>query len=721
MEKPTRTLMLEKEYKESASIFHENNYDYNLHYSANNLYSDLPQWEKIARATHYALINQDIYIYPSDKIIGRIFFNNIKNVEKICPDLDFSTSPRNKVASEIDYLDEFCDTCHFFDKKITKGHIAWLWDRILHHGVDGLIKMFKTQLDNAKDQKAVEFYSGVLIVLDAIIIWNNKHIQKLKELKMYDLAEICERVPQYPARNFKEAVQAYHMQHIMVLSENPYGGNSPGRLDYYLYPYLEQDLKEGTCTLEEAREIIDELFLRIDESVHIRDQWGITISIGGSHKNGTSAVNKLTYIMIESIIGLNITHPLLYPRMPKNPPKEYIDLCVKYILNGNNRAQILNDEAIIKAVVNSGVRYTDAVEYVCGGCMEVSPMGMQSDFLFQGWNNIPKFVEVAITGGQCLVTGKQLKGTKFKGLENYTNFEDFYIDFENELQRIIHIYFHIQDIASEEAAKSRPAYLLCSMLDDCLTTGRNHHDGGARYHNYGSAPIGIANAADSLFAIKKAVFDDKICTASSLVSALKTNYEGNENLRLKLLNIPKYGQENNEADDFAKKVMLSISKAYSSYKNRFGGIGLPIVLTFTFGATASKLLGAGADGSFSGKMVSHGLTPQSSAMINGITSAINSNLNMPTEIFSGGASTMWDFDSDWINEDLLKTILEVFLDGGGQIFQGNTTSVDDLIKAQNNPEDFYNLIVRVGGFSARFVNLNTDIQNDIIFRYRHNK
>lgn len=718
MPKSERTDMLEKALLESGKNPPVNHYDVDLHEAAIHKYGHLPKWEKIARATHDALVNQDIYIEDYDKIIGRVYFERRVGAKEIDSDFDCSEEPLKWAQKEIPGYDELC-AYHLIEYGAWRGHIAWQWDKILHHGISGIRKMYTTALANAADEKAEQFYRGVLIELDAVTEWNKKHVEELRRMGMDEMADICEKVPEYPAETFHEAVQAFFIQYIMVLSENPYGGNSPGRLDYYLWPYLENDLKKGICTLEKARELVDELFLRFDETVHNMDGFGITISIGGCNRNGSSAVNPLTYIMIESIMDMNITHPLLYPRIPKNAPEEYIKLCAKYMKHGHNRAQIINDEAVIKAMMNSGVSYSDATEYVCGGCMEISPQGMNSDFLFNGWHNIPKFAELAITGGKCLLSGKTLESVHFKGLTACADFEEFYGEFEREIKRVINLFFKVQDAFSEEAAKSRPAYLLSSMLEDCLMRGRSMHDGGVRYHNYGSAPIGLPNTADAMFAVKKAVFDDKICTAEELVHALETDFEGNERLRLKLQNLPKYGQQNEEVDAMAARVMTTVCNAYSSFRNRFGGTALPMVLTFTFGPEAAKLLGASADGSHAGKMVAQGVTPQSSSMNAGITAAMGSNLKMPMELFTGGASTMWDFDPQWASEELLEAILKTFIEGGGHIFQGNTTDVQELIEAQKRPEDYGHLIVRVGGFSARFTSLNEKLQNDIITRYRH--
>lgn len=245
------------------------------------------------------------------------------------------------------------------------------------------------------------------------------------------------------------------------------------------------------------------------------------------------------------------------------------------------------------------------------------------------------------------------------------------------------------------------------------------HGGGARYHDYGSTPMGLPNTADYLFAIKKAVFDDHLCTAGELITALKANFEGYADLQKKLRTLPKYGQENAEADDMMAKLCRDVSEIYSSYRTRFGGKGKLIILTFIFGPQAGALLGATADGNPAGKPVAQGVTPQSSSMVKGITAAMNSCAKLPFHIFNGGASTMWDLDCAWATDEMIQSLLLTFFEKGGQIYQGNTTDVESLRKAQETPEEYHQLIVRVGGFSARFVNLDRELQDEIISRVRH--
>jgi len=688
------------------------------HASALTLFKDCPQWEKTARAMAYAIVNQDVEVLPGDTIGGRVSHIHELPPDEIDPDLDYRTEARAEFMKLYPEAEELWANQLIGGSAV--GHITWFFDRILSLGVTGLRARFEEALTHAKDEEAEQFYKGVLILLDALMEFNDKHIEACRAAGNPELAERMAKVPRYPSKTFREAVQAFFMQHIIVMKENPFGGNGPGRLDYYLWPYLERDLAAGRCTLEEAREIIDELFLRIDERLYGRDGWVEAIVVGGTHPNGCSAVNPLTYIMVESIMDLDITHPSVYVRLPENPPEELITLCARYMTAGRNRAQILYDPAVIGALVERGTPPRDAVEYACGGCMEVGVQGMTSDYLYIGYHNPMKMLELMITGGVCLKTGEAVGAFRArKSLAGYDNFESFYADFIKEADRLTKIYLHEQDVYSERAQKARPSYLISSMIDDCLERGRNMHAGGARYHDYGGTHLALPNVADGLYAIKRAVFEDKICTAEELIAALKANFEGYARLQAKLRAIPKYGTDHTDADAMARRVASDFSDMYLTYRTRWGGKGKPVILTFVYAPLAAAILGATADGGNAGRLIAHGVTPQSGSMTEGITAAINSVGCMPFEKFAGGASTMWDFDSSWATVPIIEAIIRTFIEKGGQIFQGNTTPLEELLEAQKHPEDHKQLIVRVGGYSARFVTLSKELQSDIIGRMRH--
>ena len=711
--KQLETLCAQRATEENINHF-QNDY----HTAALTQFKDLPLWEKAARSMAYAIEQMEVYAHPEDRIGGRTYYAHIHPVDQVDPSLDANTQG-DKLFEQL-YPEAEEIKRNQLIGSASRGHIAWHWERLLAMGVEGLQNQVQDLLANTDDDLAKEFYQGILIELDALLAFNDKHIPVYEAMGNTELAERMRKVPLKPAETFREAVQAFFMQHIVVMSENAFGGNSPGRLDYHLWPYLERDLAAGRCTLEEAKEIVDELFLRIDERIHTRDAWGETIVVGGTHPDGTSAVNPLTYIMTQTMIDLNITHPYFYIRLPENPPKELWDLATTYLMEGHNRAQILSDSAMIRALQAKGVPYTDAVHYCCGGCMEVSVHGAHSDFLYSGWQNIPKMLELMITGGICLRTGNKLNSWKAdKGLAAYTDFESFYQDFIAEARRLTRIYMLHQDIHSKVAETARPSYLISSMIDDCLGRGRNMHAGGARYHDYGASPAGLPNVADALYALSQAVFAQKICTGQELIDALKADFKGYEVLQKQLRGIKKFGTDDVHADELAVRLVGDFADIYNTYTTRHGGHGMPIILTFQYAPRAAANLGATADGRNAFGTIAHGLTPYSASMTEGVTAAINSCTKLPYEKIGGGASTMWDFDSNMINPKLMEAILKTFVQKGGQIFQGNTTPVEDLLKALEKPEDYGHLLVRVGGYSARFVNLEKGLQQDIINRMRH--
>lgn len=698
----------------------QSSFNRDLHKASSEIYADLPRWENQARSMAYAVTNQNIHIKPYDKLIGRVYYRNEIKPEKISPHIDFNTVPRRESQETDPVYTELAK--YQFVTYGTPGHIAWDWNFILKRGTEGIRKRCLNGLSRkAGDEKAEQFYNGVLIMLDALEEWNEKHIEELVKMGKTEEAEICRRVPKYPARTFREALQSFFIQHITVMKEDPHGGNSPGRLDYYLWPYLEADLAAGRCTLEEAEELIEELFIRIDERLYYMDTWAEVITLGGTYPSGASSVNPLSYIMIRACMKYDIIHPLVYARLSKNSPEDFVKLCADFVVNGKNRAQLLCDEAIIGALIENGVTETDAVDYVCGGCMEVGIQGRTSDFLFNGYHNLPKLLELCMTGGYSLTDKQQLEHFHHKPLTEFDSFEDFYASFINEAKRVLTLHLDFQDRLSAYSEEMRPAYLQSSMIDDCITKGRNMHGGGARYHDYGSSVIGLPNTADSLTAIKKAVFDEKICTAEQLLCALKADFEGYEELRKKLLALPKYGQENAEADAMAQRVATDLNRIFAGYVNRFGGNGKLVMLTFVWGPVAGGILGATPDGRRAKTPVAHSVTPQGMAMTEGITAAMNSCCTLPFELFSGAASTMWDLDPSIATPDYVAALIKSFFSMGGQIFQGNMTDVEELKKALEAPESYKHLIVRVGGYSARFVNLKKELQTEIIERMRHKR
>jgi formate C-acetyltransferase len=547
-----------------------------------------------------------------------------------------------------------------------------------------------------------------------------KYAQQLRAAGQSEKADICERVPLKPARTFLEAVQSFWFQYNAVIFEDPFGGNGQGRLDWYLWPFLEADLAAGRTTLEEAKELITELFIKIEERFINADGWVEALVVGGRNPDGTVAVNPLSSIIVETIMELKQTHPSVYIRLPDDAPQEFVELATRYVIESGNRAQIFGDDAVISALVAEGTDPVDARHWAAGGCMEVGVQGMCGDLLWAFVHNVAMTFELSINGGKMLLNGEKVSPHD-QELGDYQSFEEVYAGFEKEFEREMGILLRKLDIYLEAYAKYRPSFLLSSMVHDSLERGRTFNEGGARYPNYGGSGTGIPNVGDALYAIKRAVFDEKKYTGQEILEALRANFVGYEAMRNYLKHLPKYGSGNEEATRMTDRVLRTFSDILHRYRTPFGGHARPVILGFIFTVHQGLQVGAMADGRLATTPLSQGMSPQSGAAVQGITTAINDATSLSLEKVSGGASMMWDIDPVWAKPEFVGPVMRAFIKKGGHIFQGNVTSIEELIEAQKHPEDHPDLMVRVGGFSARFCTLDKYLQNEIIERYRYGK
>jgi formate C-acetyltransferase len=690
------------------------------------VYPELPLTERQARTVVYSLKHEPVYLYEYEQLAGQIYQcgPGSGSIDYSGCDLDprwadyaVDTTGAKMVRERLPENEMFVK--YTFGGAIP-GHVTWDYGMILNRGVDELLDEVEGRLSQIHDPKSIEFYKSVIIVLEGVRDWVKEYARALRKAGRNEQAEICERVPVRPARTFREAVQSFWFQYLAVMYENPFGGNGPGRLDWYLWPFLEADLAAGRTTLEEARELITELFIKIDERIHEADGWVEAITVGGRNPDGTSAINPLSSIMIEVIMELKLTHPSVYVRIPDDSPKEFVDLATRYMIESGNRAQFFGDDAIISAQIAEGTEPADARHWAAGGCMEVGVQGMSGDYLWSFVHNVAITFELSVNGGKRLLNGEKVSPHE-EELCDYKNFEEVYAGFEKELERQMSILLRRLDIYLEACNRCRPSFLLSTMTHNCLERGRTLNEGGAKYPNYGGSGTGIPNVGDSLYAIKKAVFDEKRYTGKEILEALRANFVGYETMRSYLRNLPKYGGGNEEATAMTDRVLQTFSKILRRYRTPFGGHGRPVILGFVFSVYQGKDVGAMPDGRLATTPLSQGMSPQSGAAVQGITAAIDDATSLTLENVSGGASMMWDIDPFWAKSEFVGPVLRAFIKKGGHIFQGNVTSADELIEAQKNPEGHEDLMVRVGGFSARFCNLERDLQNEIIGRYRYKK
>ena len=700
-----------------------------------DLYAHLPLPERQARSFAYALANEPVYIHDHTRIAGQTYQRcpGAAGIEAHGSQLDprwqdFAALP---VAARLvrERLPDHAAYAKYFNDGAGLGHVCWDFGRLLKLGSEGVVRMAQDASAKTDDAQAGEFYSCVEIVHHGLIEWVERHVKKLRELageaetgravELREMADICARVPAGPARTFREAVQSFFFQHLAAMFENPQGGNGPGRLDYYLWPYLDADLQAGRITLEDARDLITELFIKLHERIAPSDGWVEAIVVAGRRPDGTSAVNPLSHIIIDVFTELKQTHPSIYVRLHDDAPDDFVDLTVRYLIEGGNRAQVYGDDNMISALHEDGVAIEDARHWCAGGCMEVSPQGCSGDLLFTFAHNVPRTLELVLNAGKLLNGDGEQAIPHTKTLADYDRFDDLLADFEAELERELRLLLARLDIYLECLAKYRPSFLLSSMTHDCMERGRAINNGGARYQDYGGSGVGIPNVGDSLYALKRAVFEDKAFTGQHVLDALRADFEGHDGMCAYLRNLPKYGSGDPEPTALVDRVLRTFCRIIKSHRNPFAGHCRPIILGFTWVVSHGLQVGATPDGRKAGRPLAQSLSPQSGSAAKGITTAITDACALSLQEVGGGGSMMWDIAADWAKPEFVKPLLLTFIKQGGHIFQGNVTSVEQLVEARKRPEEHRDLMVRVGGYSARFVTLSDAMQREIIERHRY--
>ena len=542
-------------------------------------------------------------------------------------------------------------------------------------------------------------------------------------------------MPANPARTFHEALQSLWFTHLVVNLEAAADTEAPGRMDQYLYPLYEKDIREGTITRQEAAELLSCLWVKLNEMEGVK---GLThqqydqgsqfqdVTICGVTKDGKDATNELSYLMLEVTGQMKMPQPPLYIRYHNGISE---DLMVKALQtnrkHGAGNPCFLNDAVTLLKFVDRGVPLTDARDYSATGCIAVRvPNATPGDGTIM-FNKVKAF-ELALNNGIDTRTGKQL-GPATGDPRNFKTYEELYDAFIKQLEHAVHLFYKIYQVFMGRRGELYSNPFISMLQDDCIKTGKNEQQlGGARYPQLHAdyADVGHQNVADSLTAIKKLVFEEKKISMTELLDALAVNFEGKEELRQMLLTAPKYGNDDDYADNTFNEVtsdtMRIMAKpldwaGYPLYILRGGGSG-HYYGGITVGALPDgrKAYVAVADGNLSPVqgMDIKGPTAVilSATKINHTEYAMTTLLNM--KIMPAVVQT---------KEGIRKVIslVKTFFDRGGWHVQFNMIDQETLLEAQKHPEQYRNLMVRVGGYSAYFVELSPEVQNDIISRTQH--
>ncbi|HIW89718.1 MAG TPA: glycyl radical protein [Candidatus Ligilactobacillus excrementipullorum] len=644
------------------------------------------------------------------------------------------------------------------DGNITSGdgHIAVNYETVIKYGLVSYEKRIKEQMDqldltDINQQKQLYFYQAGLIVIKAVHDFADRYAQlaekeaadatdQQRKDELLEIARIMRKVPYQPADSFYEAIQAVWFVHLILQIESNGHSVSYGRLDQYLDPFYENDLQAGKITAEKATELLTNLCMKTLTINKVRS-WAHTefsagsplyqnITIGGQTKDGKDAVNPMSYLILTAIAQAHLPQPNLTVRYHHGLSDHFMRQCVEVIKEGLGMPAFNNDEVIIPSFIARGVKKEDAYNYSAIGCVETAVPGKWG-YRCTGMSfiNFPRTLLIVMNGGRDPESGKQL-------LPNYGHFtemksyDELFTAWDQSLREITRQSVIIENTCDLALEQNYPD-ILCSVLtEDCIGRGKTIKEGGTIYDFISGLQVGIANLADSLAAIKKLVFEEKKITQQELWQALTDNFQGpgQEKLRQMLVNdAPKYGNDNDEVDQLIVQAYEPYIDEIAKYKNTRYGRG-PIGGTRYAGTSSiSANVGQGhstlatPDGRFARTPLSEGCSPSHSMDTDGPTAVFKSVSKLNTKAITGGVLLNQKMSPQLLrspaNCEKLVLLLRTFFNRlHGYHVQYNVVDRKTLVDAQEHPDKHRDLIVRVAGYSAFFVGLSKETQDDIIER-----
>ena len=628
----------------------------------------------------------------------------------------------------------------------TEGHVCAGYEKLLKKGYKGIIEeanQYQKSLNknDPEYQQKYNFYEAVKIYYQAAIDFANRFSDLAKEMaqkenersrseELKTISKMMKKFCTEPPETFHEAVQFIWFSQNIANIIYQRSVLALGRLDQILWPYYEKDIKSGNITRDFALELIEELNLKLTWNVTILPtdftmvanalgQNTQTITISGMDKHGNDATNELSYLFLKAYKDVKVFTTDLSIRIHKNTPKEFLIEALK-VFRTTSGIAFYNDDIIIPALEKAGYSLEDARDYAIIGCVE--PSGQGNAFAATGrmFLNLPGVLELVLNNGYSHLS-KKIDGLQTGDPSNFETFDQLYKAFVKQLKYNIERSVEIARIGDEEAMKWFQHPFVSAMIDDCLKKGKDHVCGGAKYNFSSITAYGFATLVDSLFAIKKAVYEDKIMSLPELINILNSNFEDHEDLRQVLMNkYYKWGNDKEEIDAFAHQIWKLFTSEVAKHAPIRGGrysagaysMGIHVMEGFFTQPTA--------DGRKALQPISNSLSPVNNVEKNGITAVLNSIAKLDYDLATNGVAVNVRFhpqnlESEEGIEKLYYLIKGYFQKGGMQV-QPNVVSTKTLRDAQAHPEKYPDLIVKVGGYNATFVDLGTPIQNDIIDR-----
>lgn len=672
------------------------------------------------------------------------------------------------------------------------GHVTVKYEEVLAVGYEGIIKKAEQELSecNVGDGDYAErshFLQAVILSCQAVIEYARRYSALAQEMaeqctdaarkeELLRIAENCSRVPAKGAQNFYEACQSFWFVQQLIQLESSGHSISPGRFDQYMYPYYKKDMENGNISREFAQELMDCIWVKLNDLNKCRDAVSAegfagyslfqNLIAGGQNKEGEDVTNDLSFMCVQASMHVRLPQPSLSVRVWNGSPHEFLIKAAELTRTGIGLPAYYNDEVIIPSLQNRGLSLEDAREYNIIGCVEPQKAGKTEGWHDAAFFNMCRPLELVFANGE---DKGEMVGVPTGEVTEMSSFEEFYNAYKKQMEYCISLLVNADNAIDVAHAKRCPLPFLSCMVDDCLKRGKSVQEGGAVYNFTGPQGFGIANMADSLFAVRKLVYEEKKVTMEEMKEALAWNFgkgldqqsvsdtaeavlrkmkdagqkidentvssilkavmnaqPGEEKMKRyeeihnMIEEVPKFGNDIPEVDYFARDVAYTYTKPLQNYKNPRGGqfqAGLyPVSANVPLGGQT----GATPDGRYAHTPVADGVSPSAGKDVNGPTAAATSVSRLDHFIVSNGTLFNQKFHPSALSgrEGLEKfvALIRSYFDQKGMHMQFNVVDRDTLLDAQKYPEKYKHLVVRVAGYSALFTTLSRSLQDDIIRR-----
>ena len=672
------------------------------------------------------------------------------------------------------------------------GHVTVKYEEVLAIGYKGIIDKAQAELDRCQVGdgnyvKKSHFLKAVILSCQAVIEYAERYAELASQMaaectdparkqELLQISQNCSRVPANGATSFYEACQSFWFVQQLLQVESSGHSISPGRFDQYMYPYYKADLDKGIITRESAQELLDCIWVKLNDLNKVRDAASAegfagyslfqNLIVGGQDKDGNDVTNDLSVMCILASMHVHLPMPSLSIRVWNGSPHELLIKAAELTRTGIGLPAYYNDEVIIPALLNRGLTLADAREYNIIGCVEPQKAGKTDGWHDAAFFNMCRPLELVFSNG---MDKGELVGIQTGDVTKMTTFEEFYDAYKKQMEYCISLLVNADNAIDVAHAERVPLPFESCMVDDCISRGLSVQEGGAIYNFTGPQGFGIANMADSLYAIRKLVYEDKKVSMEEYKEALAWNYDkgldeqsvkdisemilkgmqdGGMNvtedtakavlttvMRLKpteeqlrrfteihhmIDEVPKYGNAIDDVDYFARDVAYTYTRPMQKYHNPRGGqyqAGLyPVSANVPLGGQT----GATPDGRYAHTPVADGVSPSAGKDVKGPTAAATSVSRLDHFIVSNGTLFNQKFHPSALagREGLEKfvSLIQTFFDQKGMHMQFNVVDRETLLDAQKHPEKYSHLVVRVAGYSALFTTLSRSLQDDIIRR-----